>query len=359
MLCERKSSATNSIEFHGVSVRHPLVHRRIPTFKEWLVRGGSRDEVDHWFMALKDVSFEVPAGDTLGVIGSNGAGKSTLLRVAAGIITPTSGYAVIRGSIAPLIELGTGFDGELTGLENIFFNGALLGRTRAEIKLKVDEIANFADIGEFIDAPLRTYSTGMVSRLAFAIATTIDPDVLLLDEILSVGDASFQQKCKTAFWDSGTAERRSCSFPTISTPSKSYARTPSGSIMARPWPTGPRGSGGEIPRSDSAGIAAAGSPQPRRDLMTHHDATRRLVDSYNSDDTPRTLLPSARHRLRVLRRLLPRRAKRYLKRFWDPNQVISAPEAALLDARIDEQRYHTAGEEARTSRGERRPPDTT
>ena len=207
MLWRESRPALNSIEFHGVSVRHPLVHRRIPTFKEWLVRGGSRDEVDHWFMALKDVSFEVPAGDTLGVIGSNGAGKSTLLRVAAGIITPTSGYAVIRGSIAPLIELGTGFDGELTGLENIFFNGALLGRTRAEIKLKVDEIANFADIGEFIDAPLRTYSTGMVSRLAFAIATTIDPDVLLLDEILSVGDASFQQKCKDrilGFWNRGT-----------------------------------------------------------------------------------------------------------------------------------------------------------
>ncbi|MEO8215488.1 MAG: ABC transporter ATP-binding protein [Acidobacteriota bacterium] len=207
MSISRKSSSTKSVEFHQVSVKHPLVHRRVPTFKEWLVRGGTRDEVDAWFMALKDVSFQIPAGDTLGVIGSNGAGKSTLLRVAAGIITPTSGYAVIRGSIAPLIELGTGFDGELTGLENIFFNGALLGRKRAEIRLKVDEIVNFADIGEFIDAPLRTYSTGMVSRLAFAIATTIDPDVLLLDEILSVGDASFQQKCKDRilnFWNRGT-----------------------------------------------------------------------------------------------------------------------------------------------------------
>jgi len=185
----------NAVEFRGVSVRHPVIHRRIPTFKEWLIHGGRSESVDHWFDALHDISFEVKSGETVGIIGGNGAGKSTLLRVAAGIIVPSSGEAIVRGTLAPLIELGTGFDAELSGRENIFFNGALLGRTRGQVKQQMDEIIDFAGVDDFIDAPLRTYSTGMVARLAFAIATTIDPDVLLLDEILSVGDGAFRHKC--------------------------------------------------------------------------------------------------------------------------------------------------------------------
>lgn len=197
----------NALEFRGLGVRHTLLHRRIPTLKEWVIRGIRSESVDHYFWALRNITFEVAAGESIGLVGSNGAGKSTLLRVAAGIIAPSEGQAIVRGTIAPLIELGTGFDGELTGRENIFFNGALLGHSRAEIVRKMEEIVEFADIGDFIDAPLRTYSTGMVSRLAFAIATTIDPEILLLDEILSVGDASFKQKCRDRireFWKRGT-----------------------------------------------------------------------------------------------------------------------------------------------------------
>lgn len=197
----------NAIEFHEIGVRHPLVHRRVPTLKEWLITRSATETVDRWFWALRNVTFSVEKGDTLGIVGGNGAGKSTLLRVAAGIITPSEGECVVRGTLAPLIELGTGFDGELTGLENIYFNGALLGRSKTEIAARMPYIVDFAGIGDFIDAPLRTYSTGMVSRLAFSIATTIEPDILLLDEILSVGDATFKSKCVDrirSFRDRGT-----------------------------------------------------------------------------------------------------------------------------------------------------------
>lgn len=195
----------NAIEFREVSVGYPT--HKIPTLKEWVVRGVTGRRPDEFSWALRDVSFEVKCGDTLGIIGRNGAGKSTLLRVAAGIIVPTSGEASTRGSVAPLIELGTGFDGELSGIENIFFNGALLGRSKQYMTRRLDEIVDFAGLGASIDAPLRTYSTGMVARLAFAIATTIDADIVLLDEILSVGDAAFRERCDErirGFRDSGS-----------------------------------------------------------------------------------------------------------------------------------------------------------
>jgi ABC-2 type transport system ATP-binding protein/lipopolysaccharide transport system ATP-binding protein len=182
----------NAVDFHNVSVSYPS--QRIPSLKEWLVRGGRmRHEEIH---ALRDISFSVGTGDSFGIIGGNGAGKSTLVRVAAGIIPPTGGEVTTRGVVAPIIELGTGFDGELSGRENIFFNGALLGRSRSFMRRVVDEIIDFADIGaEFIDAPLRTYSTGMVARIAFAIATTIEAEIVLLDEVLAVGDARFRDRC--------------------------------------------------------------------------------------------------------------------------------------------------------------------
>lgn len=182
----------NAVDFNAVSVSYPS--QRIPSMKEWLVRRGrTRHEEIH---ALRDVTFSVAAGDSFGIVGGNGAGKSTLVRVAAGIIPPSGGAATTRGIVAPIIELGTGFEGELSGRENIFFNGALLGRSHAFMKRVVDEIIDFADIGgEFIDAPLRTYSTGMVARIAFAIATTIEADIVLLDEVLAVGDARFRERC--------------------------------------------------------------------------------------------------------------------------------------------------------------------
>ncbi len=146
-------------------------------------------------MALSHVSFSLEPARALGIIGHNGAGKSTLLRVAAGILTPTEGSAVMRGRMAPVIELGLGFEAELSGRENVFFNGALLGRSHDEMEERLGEIVDFAELDEFIDQPIRTYSTGMVARLAFAIATTIDAQILLLDEVLSVGDESFRRKC--------------------------------------------------------------------------------------------------------------------------------------------------------------------
>lgn len=182
----------SSVQFRNVSVSFPS--QRIPSMKEWLVRRGrGRRETVH---ALRGVTFSVAAGEAFGIVGGNGAGKSTLVRVAAGIIPPSGGEVTTRGTVAPIIELGTGFEGELSGRENIFFNGALLGRSRAYMKRMVDEIIDFADIGsELIDAPLRTYSTGMVVRIAFAIATTIDADLLLLDEVLAVGDVAFRARC--------------------------------------------------------------------------------------------------------------------------------------------------------------------
>ena len=176
----------------NVGVSFPVP--RPPSLKEWVLRSRP-PSVRQPFQALTDVSLTVGAGEAFGIIGGNGAGKSTLLRVIAGIIPPTRGEVTTRGRIAPIIELGTGFDHELTGRENIHFNGSLLGRSRAYMRACEEEIIDFAGISAFIDAPLRTYSTGMVARLAFAVATTVEADIVLLDEVLSVGDDQFTAKC--------------------------------------------------------------------------------------------------------------------------------------------------------------------
>ncbi len=181
----------NRVELRNVSVRYPA--QRIPTLKEWVVR--SRAARPPAVEALHDITLSVEAGEAFGIIGSNGAGKSTLLRVVGGIIPPSRGEVITRGALAPIIELGTGFDGELSGRENVFFNGSLLGRSRAFMKRCQDEIIDFSGLAPHIDAPLRTYSTGMVARLAFAIATTIEAEIVLLDEVLAVGDAAFREKC--------------------------------------------------------------------------------------------------------------------------------------------------------------------
>jgi ABC-type polysaccharide/polyol phosphate transport system ATPase subunit len=181
----------NAIELRGVSVSYRS--EKIRSLKELLVRGPRRRRPV--FHSLRDVTLTIGVGESVGIIGANGAGKSTLLRVAAGIIQPSEGEAVGRGSIVPLMELGSGFEAELSGRENIQFNGALLGRSRAQMRSQMDAIIAFSGLEQFVDAPLRTYSTGMVARLAFSIATAVDAETILLDEILAVGDAAFRERC--------------------------------------------------------------------------------------------------------------------------------------------------------------------
>ena len=157
--------------------------------------------------ALKDVSFDLKVGDRLGIIGKNGAGKSTLLKILSRIIEPTTGRMTIRGKISSLLEVGTGFHPELTGRENIFLNGAILGMSKVEIIRKFDEIVEFSEIEKFLDTPVKRYSSGMYARLGFAIAAHLDPDILILDEVLAVGDSSFQKKCLAKMQDLGSSGR--------------------------------------------------------------------------------------------------------------------------------------------------------
>ncbi|WGE87505.1 ABC transporter ATP-binding protein [Actinobacillus equuli subsp. haemolyticus] len=148
------------------------------------------------FFALKDVTFEVKRGESWGLIGTNGSGKSTLLKLICGILKPYKGTVEVNGNIAPLIELGVGFDGELTARENIYLNGALLGHKKAFMDQHFDEIIEFAELQDFVDVPLKNFSSGMSARLGFAVATIVKPEILIVDEVLAVGDAAFQEKCK-------------------------------------------------------------------------------------------------------------------------------------------------------------------
>ena len=183
------------IKLDNVTVRFRIPHEKIPTFREYAIRWIKRRGVTFsHFNALDNVSFSIKKGQTVGIIGSNGAGKSTLLKVISRVIRPTEGRVFLKGRIAPLLELGAGFDYEMTGRENIFLNGAVLGFSKKNMADQIEQIVDFSGIKEFIDAPVRTYSSGMVARLGFAIATHIQPEVLIIDEILSVGDAEFQQK---------------------------------------------------------------------------------------------------------------------------------------------------------------------
>ncbi len=183
------------IELENVSVRYQVPDEHIGSFKEYVIRFLQNRVRSHDFLALTGVDLVIYKGETFGIIGPNGAGKSTLLKVVSRVLVPGTGRVRILGKVAPLLELGAGFHPELTGRENIFLNGTLLGHTQREIKLHLDEILDFAQVGGFIDAPLRTYSSGMVARLGFAVATAWEPEILILDETLAVGDEAFRAKC--------------------------------------------------------------------------------------------------------------------------------------------------------------------
>ena len=184
------------IKVDHVSMRFNLASEKIDGIKEYLIRSLKKKIVYQEFWALKDISFEVHKGDSLGIIGLNGSGKSTLLKIIAGVLRPTMGETSVHGRVAPLIELGAGFDFDLTAKENVFLNGALLGYSREYLKAHYEDIVEFSELNAFMDVPVKNFSSGMVSRLAFAIATIGQPDVLIVDEALSVGDYHFQQKCE-------------------------------------------------------------------------------------------------------------------------------------------------------------------
>ena len=184
------------ITVDNVSVHFRMDKNHTTSLKEWVVSFLKGKQQYEEFHALENVTFDVKRGEIFGVIGRNGAGKSTLLKVVSGIYKPTSGKAVSAGRIAPMLELGSGFDQELSGHDNIFLNGAILGFSEDFLKQKYDEIVAFSELGEFIHQPIKTYSSGMMMRLAFSVATIVEPEILIVDEILAVGDASFQQKSR-------------------------------------------------------------------------------------------------------------------------------------------------------------------
>jgi len=185
------------IRIDNVSVRYRLPVERIHTFKEYAIQFLKGRIQYNDFDALRNVNLQIRKGEVFGIIGNNGAGKSTLLKVISRVLVPTQGRVWIKGKVSPMLELGAGFHPELTGRENILLNGTILGHPRREIEAHMDEVIEFSDLGEFIDAPLRTYSSGMYARLGFAASTTWEPDILILDEVLSVGDDAFKRKCET------------------------------------------------------------------------------------------------------------------------------------------------------------------
>jgi ABC-2 type transport system ATP-binding protein len=183
-----------AIDVRGVSKRFRLAHGQYNTVKERLIHGGRRKATED-FWALSDVSLTVKEGETVGILGRNGSGKSTLLKCICGVLQPTSGEVAVRGKLAALLELGAGFQQDLTGRENIYLNGSLLGMSKREVDRAFDAIVDFSELEEFIDGPVKFYSSGMAVRLGFAVAVNVDPDILVIDEVLAVGDERFQRKC--------------------------------------------------------------------------------------------------------------------------------------------------------------------
>ena len=186
---------SESIEFQNVVQRFRRIRERPDTLREVFAKIVRRRQQLQVFEAVKQVTFVISKGETVGLIGRNGSGKSTILKIVAGVYAPSEGQVKVRGTIAPLIELGAGFHHELTGRENILLNGLLLGLTRRQVREREESIIEFAELGDFIDSPVKQYSSGMYMRLAFSVAVEVDPDILIIDEILGVGDAGFQEKC--------------------------------------------------------------------------------------------------------------------------------------------------------------------
>ena len=186
---------TIRINVDHVTIRFNKTNMKVDNLKEYIIRLLKRQLMFLEFIAVKDVSFKVYAGEALGIVGANGSGKSTILKAVSGIIKPYLGSIQVNGSLAPLIELGAGFDQEMTARENILLNGCILGHTEKFMRAHLDEIAEFAGVQEFLDSPLKNYSSGMKARLGFSIATMVRPQILIVDEVLAVGDAAFQKKC--------------------------------------------------------------------------------------------------------------------------------------------------------------------
>ncbi len=186
-----------ALKVEDISIRFNLSKEKVDNLKELLIKKVKGEKIRfNEFWALKNVSFKINKGDRLGILGLNGAGKSTLLKVIAGVYKPTSGKVTRYGHIAPMIELGAGFDPNYTGRENVFLYGSVLGFSREFLEEKYDEILEFSELGDFIDVPIKNYSSGMRARLGFSIATVVEPEILILDEVLSVGDAKFRRKCE-------------------------------------------------------------------------------------------------------------------------------------------------------------------
>ncbi len=184
------------IDVNNVTIRFNLANQKVDNLKEYVIRLIKKELMFQEFLAVKDVSFQVKAGEAWGIIGTNGSGKSTLLKAVSGILKPYKGSIKINGSIAPLIELGAGFDPNLTARENIYLNGCVLGHTEKYMREHFDEIVDFAELHQFLDSPIKNYSSGMKARLGFAVATMVRPEILIVDEILSVGDYAFRKKCE-------------------------------------------------------------------------------------------------------------------------------------------------------------------
>lgn len=186
----------NAVELRDVEMHFNMSKEKLESFKEYFIKLAKRQLRFEDFVALDKVSFDIKKGDVFGIVGLNGSGKSTTLKIISGILEPTKGTVETNGIIAPLIELGAGFDMELTARENIYLNGSVLGYSKKFIDEKFDDIVEFSEMREFLDVPMKNYSSGMVARIGFAIATVTTPDILIVDEILAVGDFLFQQKCE-------------------------------------------------------------------------------------------------------------------------------------------------------------------
>ena len=183
------------VELSNVSMHFNMSSEKLDSLKEYFIKLLKRQLFFKKYVAIDNISFKICKGDVFGIVGLNGCGKSTTLKIISGILKPTKGEVAVRGTIAPLIELGAGFDMELTARENIYLNGAVLGYSRKMIREKFDDIVKFSEMQNFLDVPMKNYSSGMIARIAFAIATIVQPDILIVDEILAVGDFHFQEKC--------------------------------------------------------------------------------------------------------------------------------------------------------------------